>query len=215
MDIIIAPSMLASDQGRFAEEALAVEKAGADWLHIDVMDGQFVPPITFGAGVVSALKKVSRLPLDVHLMIEQPERQVNSFFEAGAQTITVHQEACPHLHRVLQSIKALGISAGVAINPSTPVSTLSAVVDLLDLILVMTVNPGWGGQSFIGSCETKIREAANLITDSGRNIRLEVDGGIDPQTAAKCIGAGADTLVAGSAVFGTKHYQANIQALRG
>ncbi len=215
MSTLIAPSILASNWGQFAEEVKAIDQAGADWIHIDVMDGQFVPPITFGADLVKALKGVTKKTLDVHLMIETPEAQLEAFAKAGADIITVHQEACPHLHRTLQSIRELGVKAGVAINPSTPTNVLEPVIDLCDLVLIMTVNPGWGGQKFIPTSEKKIAEARKLIDASGKSIDLEVDGGVTAKTASICTSAGANVLVAGTAIFSESDYAAAISAIRG
>lgn len=212
---LVAPSILACDWSKLSEEVDAVTAAGADLLHLDVMDGSFVPPITFGADFVAAVKRSTKLPLDVHLMIVQPERHLEAFAKAGAACITVHQEACTHLHRTVQRIHELGVKAGVAINPATPVSTLHEIVHDADLLLVMTVNPGWGGQAFITRCEEKIAEASALIAGSGRDVLLEVDGGINAQTAKTAVSRGANVLVAGSYVFGQagKYTQA-IESLR-
>ena len=212
--LYIAPSILASDWGRFADEIDAVTDAGADWIHIDVMDGHFVPPITFGPGVVAAAKKATQLPLDVHLMIENPGQQIDAFTQAGSDIITVHAEACKHLHRVIQDIQSRGIKAGVALNPATPLSAVHDVLDNIDLLLVMTVNPGWGGQKFIARSQQKIAEAAELIEQSGRSIHLEVDGGITSETAKIATGAGANVLVAGTAIFSTADYKDAIEKLK-
>jgi len=213
----IAPSILSADFSKLGEEIKAVTKAGADYIHIDVMDGHFVPNITIGPDVVKAIRGESKLTFDVHLMIENPEKYVEAFAKAGADIITVHQEACIHLDRVIAQIKALGKKAGVSIVPSTPPDVLDYVLSEVDLILVMSVNPGFGGQSFIPSSVEKIRELRYMIDDAGRDIDLEVDGGINPDTAELCIDAGANVLVAGSAVFkgDAKKYADNITALRG
>ncbi|MFW5875838.1 MAG: ribulose-phosphate 3-epimerase [Myxococcota bacterium] len=210
----IAPSILSADFGRLAEEIAAVEAAGADWIHVDVMDGRFVPNITIGPPVVRSLRGVARRPLDVHLMIMEPERYVDAFAEAGADTITVHAEACVHLHRVLQQIRGLGKRAGVSLNPHTPPEGLAHVLPELDLVLVMSVNPGFGGQAFIPGMVAKIGALRGMIDAAGADVDLEVDGGIKPGTAAAAVEAGADVLVAGSAVFGGGGYEAAIAALR-
>ena len=211
MKINIAPSILAADWGKFREEVEQVVDAGADWIHIDVMDGQFVPPITFGPDLVKALRKSVSVPLDVHLMIENPENQVAAFRDAGADVITVHQEVCPHLHRVLQSIRDSGAKAGVAINPSTPVSSIADLTESIDLLCIMSVNPGWGGQSFINKSLEKIKEARELL---GESADIEVDGGVNADLASKIISAGANVLVAGTAVFGKENYQEAMLSLR-
>jgi ribulose-phosphate 3-epimerase len=215
--ILIAPSLLSADFARLGEEVAAVEKAGADWLHVDVMDGRFVPNITLGPPIVKAVRKVTKLPLDVHLMIVEPERYVDAFAEAGADTITVHVEACTHLHRTLGHIKSLGKRAGVVLNPSTHEDTLRYVMDVADLVLVMSVNPGFGGQSFIKEVLPKVAAIRAMIDATGRPVDLEIDGGITKETAPLAIAAGARVLVAGSAVFsgGEAGYAAAIAAIRG
>jgi ribulose-phosphate 3-epimerase len=213
--LLVAPSLLAADFGRLREEACAVEAAGADWLHLDVMDGHFVPNISFGPPVLKALRAHVRLPFDVHLMIAPVDPYLEAFAKAGADVITVHAEAGPHLDRSLQAIRALGKKAGVSLCPATPEAAIEYVLDRLDLVLVMTVNPGFGGQSFLDSQIEKIRRIRSMIGD--RPIRLEVDGGITRDNAAAVAAAGADTLVAGSAVFRGKSsadYAGNIAAIR-
>ncbi len=209
----IAPSILSADFARLGEEVRALTAAGADYVHVDVMDGHFVPNLTFGAPVVKALRKHSPLPFDVHLMIEPVDPLIPAFAEAGADIVTVHAEATRHLDRSLQLIRSLGKKAGVSLNPATPESALAYVLDAVDLILVMSVNPGFGGQSFIAAQTAKIARIKEMI--GSRAIEIEVDGGITPQTAKLCAAAGADVLVAGSAVFATPDYAANIRALRG
>jgi ribulose-phosphate 3-epimerase len=213
--IIIAPSILSADFARLGEEVLAVEAAGADWLHVDVMDGRFVPNLTIGPPVVKALRKVTKLPLDVHLMIVEPERYVDAFAEAGADTITIHVEACTHLHRTLHHIRSLKKRASVTLNPSTHEDTLKYVLEQVDQILVMSVNPGFGGQSLIPEVLPKVRAIRRMIDEKKLPIDLEIDGGITPETAPAAIAAGARALVAGNAVFSHQDYKAAIAALRG
>ena len=213
--IFVAPSLLAADFTRLAEEVAAIEAAGADWLHLDIMDGHFVPNISFGPFVLQALRKLTRMPFDVHLMIAPADPYLAAFAEAGADHILVHPEAGPHLHRSLQAIRALGKKAGVVLNPATPLAFVEGVMDLLDIILVMSVNPGFGGQKFLESQLGRIARLREIIDATGRHIRLEVDGGIDPHTAPRCIAAGADTFVAGTAVFKAPDYAAAIAAIRG
>ena len=213
-NILIAPSLLAADFARLGEEARAVENARADWLHLDVMDGHFVPNITFGPLVVKALRPHTRLPLDVHLMIGPCDPYLEAFAEAGADHIAIHPESGPHLHRSLQKIRSLGKKAGVVLNPATPVESVLWVLDLVDIIMVMTVNPGFGGQAFIASQLPKVAQLRQAIDATGRDIRLQIDGGVTPKTSRALIEAGADTLVAGSAVYGTPDYAASIAAIR-
>lgn len=212
----ISPSILSADFSKLGEEVAAIDEAGADYIHIDVMDGHFVPNLTFGAPVVKAIRKVTDKPFDVHLMIAPVDPLIDDFVDAGSDIITVHAEAGPHLHRTLQAIKAAGVRAGVSLNPHTPVESIKHVMDLVDLILIMTVNPGFGGQSFIPLLD-KISAARAMIDASGRDIDLEIDGGVNDKTAKQCIEAGADVLVAGSFVFkdGPDKYADNIKALRG
>ena len=210
----IAPSILAADFARLGEELRAVEQAGADWIHVDVMDGRFVPNVTIGPVVVEAVKRSTSLPLDVHLMIEAPERYIDDFVKAGAATIGVHVETCPHLHRTVAQIREAGARASVVMNPSTPAEHVELVLGDVDQVLVMTVNPGFGGQRFIASMLPKVRRLRDWIDERGLSVSLEVDGGIAPGTIGVAARAGADVFVAGTAVFGAKDYSAAIAALR-
>jgi ribulose-phosphate 3-epimerase len=214
---IIAPSILSADFAKLGEEVRAIDKAGADWIHVDVMDGHFVSNITIGPGVVKALRPHTEKPFDVHLMISPVDLFLDAFAEAGADIMTVHPEAGPHLHRTVQHIKSLGKKAGVSLNPATPVDALDYVLDELDLVLVMSVNPGFGGQKFISSQLRKIETIAKQIAARGLDVQLEVDGGIDPETARQAVEAGATAIVAGTAVFrgGPHAYASNIKAIRG
>ncbi len=211
---LIAPSLLSADFARLADEIKSVEAAGADWLHVDVMDGHFVPNLTMGPPVVRALKKVATVPLDVHLMIEAPDRYAEAFVSAGAAMLSVHVEVLPHLHRSIQYIKSLGARAGVAINPSTPVSSLEEIAGDLDHVLVMSVNPGFGGQTFIPRSESKIQAVRALLDAAGNPAPIEVDGGVDVSNAARLVAAGATILVAGNAIFGSANPAAATRALR-
>jgi len=213
---LISPSILSADFARLGEEIRAVDAAGADWIHVDVMDGHFVPNITIGPGVVKALRPHTTKPFDVHLMISPVDTYLEAFSAAGADIITVHPEAGPHVHRTVQAIKALGKKAGISLNPATPAKALDYLIDDIDLVLVMSVNPGFGGQSFITSQLKKIEAVRKMIEKTGRPIHLEVDGGVDTTTARLCVDAGADVLVAGTATFkgGPTSYAANIAALK-
>ena len=214
MNVRIAPSVLSADFGRLAEDIKRCEEGGADWIHVDVMDGRFVPNLTFGAKVIETLRGVTKLPLDVHLMVVEPEKYFDSFAAAGASVLTIHQEVAPHLHRQLNRIRELGCRAGAAINPSTPVDALHDVVGDLDLLLVMTVNPGFGGQKFIESTVSKVARARDMLTAARSTATLEVDGGISRDTITRCWRAGADTFVAGNAVFSAPDVAAEIRALK-
>ncbi|MBR3119439.1 ribulose-phosphate 3-epimerase [Oceanobacillus profundus] len=210
----IAPSILSADFAKLGEEIIDVEKGGADYIHVDVMDGHFVPNITIGPLIVDAIKPVTSLPLDVHLMIENPDPYIPVFAEAGAAIITVHQEACTHLHRTLQLIRANDVKPGVVINPATPVEMLKPILKEVELILIMTVNPGFGGQSFIHEAVEKIEKLSMWRKELNLDFEIEVDGGVNPETAKLCTDAGADVLVAGSAVFGQADRREAIQAIR-
>ena len=214
--IKVAPSILSADFSRLGEQIKAVEDAGADIIHVDVMDGHFVPNITIGPLIVEAARRSTKLPLDVHLMISNPELYIADFAKAGAGYIAVHVETAFHLHRLVQSIKEhKGVKAAVALNPATPLSSLDHILPDLDMVVIMSVNPGFGGQSFIPSAMEKIRQLRKRIDDLGLSIEIEIDGGVKPENAADVINAGADILVAGSAVFGKKDYKAAIQGIRG
>jgi ribulose-phosphate 3-epimerase len=211
----IAPSILSADFARLGEEIQAVEKAGADYIHIDVMDGQFVPNITIGPLIVEAVRPITKLPLDVHLMIENPDQYIEAFANAGADYITVHVEACRHLHRTIHYIKSFGIKAGVVLNPATPVESIQHVMDDIDMVLLMSVNPGFGGQKFIPETLNKIRKVKQMAEEKGLTIEIEIDGGVNSETAKQCIEAGANVLVAGSAVYNQPNYQEAIALIRG
>ncbi|QDR80665.1 ribulose-phosphate 3-epimerase [Sporomusa termitida] len=213
--IKVAPSILSADFSRLAEEILKLEQAGADWVHIDVMDGHFVPNLTFGAPVVAAIRPVTKLPFDVHLMVSNPQAFVDPFVKAGADIITVHAETAPHLHRLIQTIKEQGKKAGVSLNPATPLSLVEEVLSDIDMILIMSVNPGFGGQQFIPAAIDKIARLRAMLTTRSLTVDIEVDGGINAVTARKVTAAGANILVAGSAVYGAPDMAAAIKAIRG
>jgi ribulose-phosphate 3-epimerase len=216
VNVKIAPSILSADFARLGEAVAEAEAGGADWIHVDVMDGHFVPNLTIGPPVVKSLRRVTELPLDVHLMIEAPERYLDAFADAGATVLTVHQEACTHLHRTVERIRELGMRPGVAINPATPISALEEILPYVDLVLIMTVNPGFGGQKYIPTSTEKVARMRRILQDRHLwGVELEVDGGIDPVTAPEVVEAGASVLVAGAAVYGGEGSVAeNIQALR-
>lgn len=214
MDTLLAPSLLSADHARLGEEIRAVQEGGADWLHVDVMDGHFVPNLTLGPPLIASLRKTTRLPFDVHLMIEAPERSLEAYAAAGANHLTVHQETCPHLYRTLTQITALGVKAGVSINPATPLYTISEVLHMVDLVLVMTVNPGFGGQKFIPEMTPKIAALAELRRTRDLPLRICVDGGITTDTIKSAARAGADVFIAGSAIFGTTDYGFAMDKLR-
>jgi len=212
--VLIAPSILSADGSRLYEEITAVEKAGADWIHIDVMDGHFVPNITIGPAIISALRKTTKLPFDVHLMIENPENYIESFAAAGADIITVHVEAANHLHRTIDMIKKAGKKAGVSLNPATPLTLIEEILPDIDLLLIMTVNPGFGGQQFIKTTLPKIIKARKMLNILPNKPLLEIDGGVNLQNIADIVRSGADVLVAGASVFGTNNYSQTIPALK-
>ena len=201
--VLIAPSILSADFGRLADEVACVEAGGADVIHVDVMDGHFVPNITIGVPVVQSLRRIVKVPMDVHLMIEEPDRYIDAFVKAGAAMVSVHVEVLPHLHRTVQAIKALGAKAGVVVNPATPAASLHDIAGDVDYVLVMSVNPGFGGQTFIPRSESKVREVRALLDRAGNRAPIEIDGGIDQHNVARVVAAGAEIIVAGSAVFHT------------
>ncbi|WFD09094.1 ribulose-phosphate 3-epimerase [Tepidibacter hydrothermalis] len=212
--IKLAPSILSADFARLLEDIKKVENAGCEYLHIDVMDGHFVPNITLGPGIVKSLRKDVDMVFDVHLMIENPDNYIQDFVNAGADIITVHQEACTHLHRTVQNIKSMGVKACVSLNPATPVETIKHVIDELDMVLIMTVNPGFGGQSFIEGMTDKIKEVRDLANERNLNIEIQVDGGMKPSNVHKAVAAGADVIVAGSAIFGSDDINKTVQEFR-
>jgi ribulose-phosphate 3-epimerase len=211
----IAPSILSADFAKLGDEIKAVEQAGADYIHIDVMDGHFVPNITIGPLIVEAIRPITKLPLDVHLMIENPDQYIDAFANAGANYITVHVETCRHLHRTINHIKSFGIKAGVVLNPATPVESIQHVLGDIDMVLLMSVNPGFGGQKFIPEVLPKIRKVKEMADAKGLIIEIEIDGGVNPETAKLCIDAGANVLVAGSAIYNQEDYAKAISSIRG
>lgn len=213
--IKVAPSILSADFSRLADEIIKIEQAGADWVHIDVMDGHFVPNLTFGPPVVAAIRKVTKLPFDVHLMVSNPQDLIEPFIKAGADIITVHAETAPHLHRLIQTIKEQGKQAGVSLNPSTPLAVVEEVLSDIDMILIMSVNPGFGGQQFIPSAVDKIARLKSMLDQRSLTVDIEVDGGINAATARQVTAAGANILVAGSAVYGAPNIAEAIKAIRG
>jgi len=210
----IAPSILSADFSKLGEEILAVEAAGADWIHIDVMDGHFVPNITIGPGPIQSLRKITRLPFDVHLMIENPERYIDAFADAGSDVITVHVEAARHLHRIIAHIRERGIKAGVSLNPATPLVQVEPILNDVDVLLIMTVNPGFGGQKFINSALPKIRKAREMVNSTAHNVAIEVDGGVTLDNIKSIAEAGADIIIAGASVFGSGNYKQTIGSMK-
>lgn len=211
----IAPSILSADFSKLGEEIKDVERGGADYIHVDVMDGHFVPNITIGPLIVEAIRPITKLPLDVHLMIDNPDQYIEAFANAGADYLTVHVEACKHLHRTIHYIKSFGVKAGVVLNPATPVQTIEHVIEDIDMVLLMTVNPGFGGQKFIEQVLPKIRQVKDLVDKKGLSVEIEVDGGVNEETARKCVEAGANVLVAGSAIYNEKDRKQAIEKIRG
>ncbi|WML27520.1 ribulose-phosphate 3-epimerase [Neobacillus sp. OS1-33] len=211
----IAPSILSADFSKLGEEIIAVEKGGADYIHVDVMDGHFVPNITIGPLIVEAIRPITKLPLDVHLMIENPDQYIGAFAKAGADYITVHVEACRHLHRTIQNIKSFGIKAGVVLNPATPVESIQHIIGDIDMVLLMSVNPGFGGQKFIPEILPKIKKVKEMAEQKGLDIEIEIDGGVNSETAKLCVEAGATVLVAGSAIYNQEDYAEAISLIRG